>query len=50
MVSYAVKESTNKDEPSLLFDADTTRSGQPGEPVGEMVKVDGKTMFKFYKK
>ena len=50
MVSYAVKESTNKDEPSLLFDADTTRSGQPGEPVGEMVKVDGKNKFKFYKK
>ena len=49
-VTYAIKKTSKPGEPDLIFDADATRSGQPGDPIGHCIKMDGKTKFKFYKK
>jgi len=48
-IRYAIKKSTKSNSPDLLFDAAATVSGQPGKPIGEMTKKDGKTKFKLYK-
>ena len=49
-ITYAIKKTAKLGEPDLIFDADATRSGQPGDPIGHCIKMDGKTKFKFYKK
>ena len=49
-ITYAIKKTAKPGDPDLIFDADATRSGQPGDPIGHCIKMDGKTKFKFYKK
>ena len=48
-IKYAIKKSTKSNIPDLLFDGAATISGQPGKPIGEITKKDGKTKFKLYK-
>ena len=47
---FAIKMAMSEGEPNLIFDAAATRTGQPGNPIGELIENDGKKKFKFYKK
>lgn len=47
---YAVKKTVDPDSSEHIFDYDATKSGQPGNPIGELIKEKGKVKrVKFYK-
>ena len=47
-VTFALKDVEG--EPNYLFDAEATKRGTPGQPIGEIIIEDGVKKVKFFKK